>query len=168
MCYVRTHLVEEIAHPVLRVIKREVKDARRDIAVINAGLHYGIGDPAYDAGFAFLKKFITEHREELPLILWKDTSPQHFEYDKGYFWWVCLPCTAVRACVLCWHVKSERTNWHRAHRQWCMSVQPPKYSCPSNTQKGCRFTCVLLHQVGGQQQGQDGGEAAREVPALHG
>ena len=43
MCYVRTHLVEEIAHPVLRVIKREVPDARRDVAVVNAGLHYGIG-----------------------------------------------------------------------------------------------------------------------------
>lgn len=86
MCYARVHLVEEIAHPVLRVIKRDVPGARRDIAVINSGLHYGIGDPKYEQGFAFLKNFIAEHREELPHIVWKDTSPQHFEYENGYYW----------------------------------------------------------------------------------
>ena len=42
VCFVRAHLVEEIAHPVLRVIKNNVPGARRDIAVINAGLHYGV------------------------------------------------------------------------------------------------------------------------------
>ncbi|CAL8460652.1 g182 [Coccomyxa elongata] len=88
VCYVRVHLVEEIAHPVLRVIKREAHGANRDIAVINSGLHYGIGDPKYEEGFAFLKNFIAEHRDELPHIVWKDTSPQHFEYHNGYYWWV--------------------------------------------------------------------------------
>jgi hypothetical protein len=42
VCFVRVHLVEEIAHPVLRVIKNDVPGARRDIAVINSGLHYGV------------------------------------------------------------------------------------------------------------------------------
>lgn len=42
VCFVRVHLVEEIAHPVLRVIKNNVPGARRDIAVINSGLHYGV------------------------------------------------------------------------------------------------------------------------------
>ena len=86
VCYVRVHLVEEIAHPVLRVIKRDVPSGNRDIAVVNSGLHYGIGDPKYEEGFAFLKNFIAEHRNELPHIVWKDTSPQHFEYDNGYYW----------------------------------------------------------------------------------
>lgn len=65
-------------------------------------MHAFTGDPAYEAGFAFLKKFIGEHREELPLILWKDTSPQHFEYDNGYFWWVALPghCAACMCLPL--------------------------------------------------------------------
>ena len=86
VCYVRAHLVEEVAHPVLRVIKREVPGAARDIAVINVGLHYGVGDPKYEEGFGFLKDFIREHREELPQLLWKDTSPQHFEYENGHYW----------------------------------------------------------------------------------
>jgi hypothetical protein len=86
VCYVRVHLVEEIAHPVLRVIKREVPDAKRDIAVLNAGLHYGVGDPKYEEGFAFLKDFVAEHRAELPRLIWKDTSPQHFEYENGHYW----------------------------------------------------------------------------------
>lgn len=86
VCFVRVHLVEEIAHPVLRVIKRDVPNAKRDIAVINSGLHYGVWDGKYDAGFDFLKTFIREHREDLPHIIWKDTSPQHFEYENGYYW----------------------------------------------------------------------------------
>ncbi len=90
MCYARVHLVEEIAHPVLRTIKRELPGAKRDIAVVNAGLHYGIGDPKYEEGFAFLKNFIAEHRDELPHIIWKDTSPQHFEYENGYYWCACM------------------------------------------------------------------------------
>lgn len=97
VCFVRVHLVEEIAHPVLRVIKRDVPNARRDIAVINAGLHYGIGDPKYEQGFDFLKTFIREHKEELPHIIWKDTSPQHFEYENGYYW--CSPATACCSCI---------------------------------------------------------------------
>lgn len=47
MCYIRIHKIEEAAHPVLRVLKRAVPDFQRDIAVVNAGLHYGVGDPAY-------------------------------------------------------------------------------------------------------------------------
>jgi hypothetical protein len=46
-CFVRIHKVEEAAHPVLRALKRTVPDFHRDIAVVNAGLHYGVGDPAY-------------------------------------------------------------------------------------------------------------------------
>jgi hypothetical protein len=39
--------VEEAAHPVLRTLQRTVPDFQRDIAVVNAGLHYGVGDPGY-------------------------------------------------------------------------------------------------------------------------
>ena len=24
--------------------------------------------------------------EDLPTLIWKDTPPQHFEYERGYFW----------------------------------------------------------------------------------
>ncbi len=47
MCFVRIHKVEEAAHPVLRVLKRTVPNFHRDIAIVNAGLHYGVGDPGY-------------------------------------------------------------------------------------------------------------------------
>lgn len=47
VCYIRIHKIEEAAHPVLRVLKRAVPNFHRDIAVVNAGLHYGVGDPAY-------------------------------------------------------------------------------------------------------------------------
>ena len=47
LCFIRIHKVEEAAHPVLRVLKRAVPNFHRDIAVVNAGLHYGVGDPAY-------------------------------------------------------------------------------------------------------------------------
>ena len=86
MCHALVHGVEDIAHPALRVIKREAPDARRDIALINVGLHYRVGDPKYEEGFAFLKAFIRQHREELPQLLWKDTPPQHFESERGHSW----------------------------------------------------------------------------------
>ena len=47
MCYVRIHRIEEAAHPVLRVLKRAVPNFKRDVVVVNAGLHYGVGEPAY-------------------------------------------------------------------------------------------------------------------------
>ena len=34
-----------------------------------------------------LTDFIASNREELPVLLWKDTSPQHFQYEMGYYWW---------------------------------------------------------------------------------
>jgi hypothetical protein len=39
--------VEEAAHPVLRTLLRAAPGFHRDIAVVNAGLHYGVGDPGY-------------------------------------------------------------------------------------------------------------------------
>lgn len=47
MCYVRIHRIEEAAHPVLRVLKRAIPNFKRDVVVVNAGLHYGVGEPAY-------------------------------------------------------------------------------------------------------------------------
>ena len=34
----------------------------------------------------YFARFVREHRSELATILWKDTSPQHFDYENGYFW----------------------------------------------------------------------------------
>ena len=52
LCFIRIHKIEEAAHPVLRVLKRAVPNFHRDIAVVNAGLHYGVGDPAYRRAFS--------------------------------------------------------------------------------------------------------------------
>lgn len=61
--------------------------ADRDVAVLNAGLHYGIGaTEAYTADLEFFTHFVEEHREDLPTLIWKDTPPQHFQYERGYFW----------------------------------------------------------------------------------
>ena len=55
--------------------------------MLNAGLHYGIGaTEAYSADLEFFTHFVEEHREDLPTLIWKDTPPQHFEYERGYFW----------------------------------------------------------------------------------
>ena len=37
-----------------------------------------------------------EHRSELATILWKDTSPQHFDYENGYFWLAELHVNGVK------------------------------------------------------------------------
>ena len=50
VCFIRIHKVEEAAHPVLRTLQRTVPDFHRDIAIVNAGLHYGVGDPGYRQG----------------------------------------------------------------------------------------------------------------------
>ena len=47
MCFIRIHRIEEAAHPVLRVLKRAVPNFKRDVVVVNAGLHYGVREPAY-------------------------------------------------------------------------------------------------------------------------
>ena len=70
----------------------------------NSAIVLQVWDGKYETGFDFLKKYISEHREELPHIIWKDTSPQHFEYENGYYW--CAPTVfgiseglLMRACA---------------------------------------------------------------------
>ena len=65
MCFVRIHLVEEAAHPVLRTLLRAAPGFHRDIAVVNAGLHYGVGDPGYRCA----ARGRTCH---VPLLCWRD------------------------------------------------------------------------------------------------
>ncbi len=52
----------------------------------------------YSADLEFFTHFVEEHREDLPTLIWKDTPPQHFQYERGYFWWVTMPS----ACHLSW------------------------------------------------------------------
>ena len=57
----------------------------QDIAIINAGLHYEVGSEVYAHNLRFLVDFLQQNRATLPTLLWKDTSPQHFKFDRGYY-----------------------------------------------------------------------------------
>ena len=35
----------------------------------------------------YFAKFVREHRQELGTIIWKDTPPQHFDFENGYYWY---------------------------------------------------------------------------------
>ena len=87
MCNIRINKADELAFPALRVLLSKAKDLQRDIAVVNAGLHYGIGQTdLYTADLKFFTDYVAEHKDELPVLIWKDTPPQHFEFENGYFW----------------------------------------------------------------------------------
>ena len=87
MCNIRINKADELANPALRVLHSNGERLHRDIAILNAGLHYGINaNEQYTADLAFFTRYVEEHREDLPTLIWKDTPPQHFEYEKGYFW----------------------------------------------------------------------------------
>ena len=87
MCNIRINKADELANPALRVLHSQAEKLQRDIAIVNAGLHYGIGGTeAYTADLEFFTHFVEEHREDLPTLIWKDTPPQHFQYERGYFW----------------------------------------------------------------------------------
>lgn len=76
LCFIRIHKIEEAAHPVLRVLKRAVPNFHRDIAIVNAGLHYGVGDPAYRcAALAFTDEVLGKvpPRTDTAVLLVSDT-----------------------------------------------------------------------------------------------
>lgn len=39
----------------------------------------------------YFAKFVREHRQELATIVWKDTPPQHFDFENGYYWCGHIP-----------------------------------------------------------------------------
>lgn len=87
MCNIRINKADELAFPALRVLHSKVQNLHRDIAIVNAGLHYGIGGTQkYTEDLQFFLDFVTEHKDDLPLLIWKDTPPQHFTFEKGYYW----------------------------------------------------------------------------------
>ncbi|KAK9908972.1 hypothetical protein WJX75_005467 [Coccomyxa subellipsoidea] len=88
VCNIRINKADELAYPALRVLHSKVQNLHRDIAVVNAGLHYGIGaNQKYTEDLQFFLDFVAQHKDDLPLLIWKDTPPQHFTFEKGYFWW---------------------------------------------------------------------------------
>ena len=87
VCNIRINKADELAYPALRVLHSKVQNLHRDIAVVNAGLHYGIGaNQKYTEDLQFFLDFVAQHKDDLPLLIWKDTPPQHFTFEKGYFW----------------------------------------------------------------------------------
>ena len=87
VCNIRINKADELAAPALRVLQAHAPDLARDIAIVNAGLHYGInGAEGYVADLEFFTDYVKENRDALPHLIWKDTPPQHFEYDMGYYW----------------------------------------------------------------------------------
>lgn len=54
----------------------------RDLAVVNFGLHHG--EPsAYVAALGNFSAYVSAHRDELPALLWQQTSAQHFASEWG-------------------------------------------------------------------------------------
>jgi hypothetical protein len=34
----------------------------------------------------YFARYVRDNREALATIVWKDTPPQHFEYENGHYW----------------------------------------------------------------------------------
>ncbi len=46
----------------------------------------------------YFTRYVRENREELATVIWKDTPPQHFDYENGYYWYY-LSHDLGRACM---------------------------------------------------------------------
>ena len=137
VCNIRINKADELAAPALRVLQAHAPDLARDIAIVNAGLHYGSltqavncwltsccmllhgnwpmreltlpalaginGAEGYVADLEFFTDYVKENRDALPTLIWKDTPPQHFEYDMGYYWCAQPPWNPLRTLLLPWN-----------------------------------------------------------------
>ena len=88
ICHVRKVYGPHIVLDVFPALIDGVPDLVRDIMVVNIGTWYDPGNPAeYQQDVERLAEAMQRLRSQLPRqLLWADTPPQHFQYEKGYGW----------------------------------------------------------------------------------
>ena len=177
VCSVRVTYASDLAHPALRVLQRQVPNLHRDIAVVSAGLHYGINaNEQYTADLRYFTEYAVEQRDALPLLIWKDVPPQHFEYDRGYYWCARHGRLAAGACVsLCCDGPSmahiTATSCPDASLPGSGVMRALESSAPHDQRSRGRRACsaCACMQVGGRlQEGRAGEREARALPGADG
>lgn len=48
----------------------------------------GAENAGYRWSLEYFTRYVRENREELATVIWKDTPPQHFDYENGYYWYI--------------------------------------------------------------------------------
>ena len=80
ICYLRAdqpHTVIDLITPLMQTIGHP-----HDILVLNVGLHY---TPDYEKDLQKIAAFFSDQRSKMPMLLWMDTPPQHFNTEVGEY-----------------------------------------------------------------------------------
>lgn len=88
ICHLRKVYVPNIIQDVFPALVQGVPLLQHDVMVINVGTWYDPGSADLYAGdMQQLADAIMQQRDHLPRqLIWADTPPQHFQYEKGYGW----------------------------------------------------------------------------------
>ena len=73
-----------------------------DIMVLNVAVWMN-AEAEYRANLGMFAEYWQEHRKELPITVWRDASPQHFDSPTGDF--KCDGCPGASSPYVCqvWH-----------------------------------------------------------------
>ncbi|KAK9825999.1 hypothetical protein WJX74_003991 [Apatococcus lobatus] len=88
ICHLRKVYSPNIIEDVFPALIQGAPDLQQDVMVINVGTWYDPGSPdLYAKDLQLLADAIQQLRDQLPRqLIWADTPPQHFQYEKGYGW----------------------------------------------------------------------------------
>lgn len=88
ICHLRKVYAPNIIQDVFLALVQGVPALRNDVMVINVGTWYDPGSADLYAGdMQQLAHVMKQQRGHLPKqLIWADTAPQHFQYEKGYGW----------------------------------------------------------------------------------
>lgn len=94
LCYLRAdqaQTVHELVMPLMLKLGQP-----QDLLVMNVGLHYS---PRYEQEVKGIANFYNKNRPQLPIMVWMDTPPQHFETTFGEY-----PKDPWGPPYMCWFV----------------------------------------------------------------
>ncbi|KAL4450744.1 hypothetical protein ABPG77_001100 [Micractinium sp. CCAP 211/92] len=81
ICYVRGDRGDDIVQRLLPLLPR-LGAGPSDLLALNFGLHHGKPDD-YAATLAAFTAYVGQHHDQLPRVLWQQTSQQHFKTAEG-------------------------------------------------------------------------------------
>lgn len=81
ICYLRGDRGDDMVQRLLPLLPR-LGAAPSDLLAVNFGLHHGMPDD-YGAALAAFTAHVQQRRDQLPLVLWQQTSQQHFKAPQG-------------------------------------------------------------------------------------
>lgn len=84
VCLVRVNMGYHMADQYLTQLHM-FNASKSDLLFINTGLWHHKREGQYEDIVANITRVVSQHRDALPVVVWRDNSPQHFDIEHGEF-----------------------------------------------------------------------------------